>query len=334
MKRTLLLLTSILSFSAYAQIPTAGMIAGYSFNGNANDESGNNNNGTVTGATLTTNRLGAPNSAYRFNGSNNYVTVPSSTSLTPANSITLCTEVKVEGFYTGTCQASAILNKGASNGTAGHYFLGFSDNAYDNDNCGSLDTTHETFITQMKTDIASSAPQLYTPYIVKNQWYCVITTFDGSNIRLYIDGTLKATVSAPAPLGINSEPLTFGYTTHNLFPYWFKGVIDDIRIYNRVLTNTEISGYCSFLAGIEDHNSVSSHVTINTLGNGQFELVLDRNYKKADVTIRTVLGQEVYSSRVNNSRKEMMNLSSFAKGIYLLNITTEEGQYTTKLFKE
>jgi hypothetical protein len=334
MKRILLILTSMLAMNAYAQIPTAGMVAGYSFNGNANDESGNNNHGTVTGATLTTGPTGTPNSAYRFNGSSNYITVPNSATLTPASSITLCAEVKAEGFYTGTCQANAILNKGTSNGTAGHYFLGFSDNAYDNDNCANLDSTHETFIVQMKTDLTSSAPQVYNSYVVKDQWYCVIATFDGTNARIYVDGSLKATVSAPAPLGINSEPLTFGYTTHTLFRYWFKGVIDDIRIYNRVLTNTEIQGYCSFLEGVDDHNSVSSHVTINTLGSGLYELVLDRNYKKADVTIRTVLGQQVYSSRISNNESELINLASFAKGIYLLNITTEEGQYITKLLKE
>ena len=51
-----------------AQIPTEGLIAHYPFNGNANDESGYGNDGTVNGATLTEDRFGKSNSAYIFNG--------------------------------------------------------------------------------------------------------------------------------------------------------------------------------------------------------------------------------------------------------------------------
>ena len=50
-------------------VPTNGLIAWYPFNGNANDESGNGNNGTVNGATLTIDRNGNSDNAYSFNGS-------------------------------------------------------------------------------------------------------------------------------------------------------------------------------------------------------------------------------------------------------------------------
>jgi hypothetical protein len=57
---------------AFAQVPsfvpTNGLVGWWPFNGNANDESGNGNNGTVNGATLTTDRFGNANSAYFFNG--------------------------------------------------------------------------------------------------------------------------------------------------------------------------------------------------------------------------------------------------------------------------
>ena len=51
-------------------IPTDGLIAYYPFNGNANDESGNGNHGTVSGATLTSDRDGNENSSYLFDNSN------------------------------------------------------------------------------------------------------------------------------------------------------------------------------------------------------------------------------------------------------------------------
>jgi hypothetical protein len=62
------------------QLPTQGLIAYYPFNGNANDESGNGNDGTVFGADLTTDRFNLSNKAYTFNGTSEYI----STNFTPS----------------------------------------------------------------------------------------------------------------------------------------------------------------------------------------------------------------------------------------------------------
>ena len=65
--------------SAFAQVPsyvpTNGLVGWWPFNGNANDESGNGNNGTVNGATLTSDRFGNANKAFNFNGINNHITL-------------------------------------------------------------------------------------------------------------------------------------------------------------------------------------------------------------------------------------------------------------------
>jgi hypothetical protein len=73
-----LLLLAMLFFahiSLKAQIINSGLIAYYPFNNNATDQSGFSHNGTVNGATLTTDRNGAANSAYLFNGTSNYIEV-------------------------------------------------------------------------------------------------------------------------------------------------------------------------------------------------------------------------------------------------------------------
>ncbi|OIN60058.1 hypothetical protein BLX24_04195 [Arsenicibacter rosenii] len=54
---------------------TDGLVAYYPFNGNANDESGNNRHGTVHDATLTTDRFGNANKAYAFDGVNDWIDV-------------------------------------------------------------------------------------------------------------------------------------------------------------------------------------------------------------------------------------------------------------------
>ena len=78
MKQIYLLLATLLLVhvqvfgqSVPSYVPTNGLVGWWGFNGNANDESGLGNNGTVVGATLTNDRFGNFNGAYRYNGSNN-----------------------------------------------------------------------------------------------------------------------------------------------------------------------------------------------------------------------------------------------------------------------
>ena len=73
-----------------------GLIAYYPFSGNANDASGNGHNGTVHGATLTTDRFGNPSSAYSFDGLKDYVRVPDDPQLDGMNALTLSVWVKID----------------------------------------------------------------------------------------------------------------------------------------------------------------------------------------------------------------------------------------------
>ncbi|CAB1060422.1 hypothetical protein D1BOALGB6SA_5188 [Olavius sp. associated proteobacterium Delta 1] len=74
-------------------------MANYPFNGNSNDESGNGNDGTVYGATLTTDGFGNPNSAYFFN--EDYILVPYSDTLSLTNSFSLIANIKAIDFVDG-----------------------------------------------------------------------------------------------------------------------------------------------------------------------------------------------------------------------------------------
>jgi len=78
MKQFLLSLLLFFSYLGYAQqipsyIPSNGLIGWWPFNGNANDESGNGNDGTVNGAVLTEDRFGNENSAYSFDGIDDFI---------------------------------------------------------------------------------------------------------------------------------------------------------------------------------------------------------------------------------------------------------------------
>ena len=68
-------LTASIMAQVPSYVPTNGLVGWWPFNGNANDESGNGNNGTVNGATLTTDRFGVANKSYSFDGVDDYIDI-------------------------------------------------------------------------------------------------------------------------------------------------------------------------------------------------------------------------------------------------------------------
>jgi len=117
--------------SSFSQIKLdSGLMAYYPFNGNANDASGNGNNAVFNNASLTNDRFGNPNSAYSFNGIDNYIRVPNASAINPIGQISLCVFVKPMGFYRGPCHGNSILMKGDADFLPANYVVRFDDNAY------------------------------------------------------------------------------------------------------------------------------------------------------------------------------------------------------------
>lgn len=218
-----------------------GLKAYYPFNGNANDESGNNNNPVVNNATITADRFGNPNSAWHFNGVYQYMRIKNSPSLNFGRQITLSVWVKPTGFYYDICHASQILSKGGGNYNPGNYALRFDDALYtrgtgcDGSKC---DTLHQNF--RGTGTVLSPYPG---EFIKKQKWYHLVYTNDGDTARLYVDCQLKYSVYFPETF-TNNEDLFFGKSDDALFPFWLNASLDDIRIYNRALKRNEIIALC------------------------------------------------------------------------------------------
>ena len=89
MKKCIYLIAIILSVKGFSQVNlTSNLKVCMPFTGNANDISGNSNNGTVNGATLTTDRFGSPNKAYAF-GTNMGISISSFSALAPTDELTV-----------------------------------------------------------------------------------------------------------------------------------------------------------------------------------------------------------------------------------------------------
>jgi hypothetical protein len=208
----------------------SGLIAYYPFNGNDNDMSGNKNNPVYNNATLTADRLGNPNSAYHFDGKNDYMKVRSSPSLNTADQLSIALWVKPTGFYTGRCYNNMLLMKGDNDYREGNYFLRFAD-PYTG--CTNPDIKKEMFY-------GTGGAVATTPLINLNQWYSVVWVCNNNTIDLYVDSILRASVPGSYISFSNRYDLFIGHLNNPQYPYWLNGDLDELRLYNRALTKEEV----------------------------------------------------------------------------------------------
>lgn len=215
------------------------LVGYYNFNGgNLNDSSGKNNHIVFSNAINAPDRFGKANNAYKFDGSSSFMRVSNHQSLNP-NRISLMAVVKFDGFYHGLCHANQILKKGFQDQNDGIYGLraGVTGIA-----CHDVvDTTKEQFQGYYGNTQSSSAWTFdKLDYIQTGKWITVVFTYDGAVAKLYVDGKLKQALNQTVPFTPNSFDLFIGRAENPQNPYWFNGVIDEIRIYEKALCEADV----------------------------------------------------------------------------------------------
>jgi hypothetical protein len=215
------------------------LVAYYNFNGGSlNDSSGKNNHIIFNNASKTTDRFGKANNAYKFNGTSSYMKVLNNSSLNPKK-ISLMAIVKFDGFYHGLCHANQILKKGFQDQNNGIYGLRAGVLGIPCD--GEVDTTKEQIQGYYGNTQSSSVWTVDTfDYIKPGTWVTVVFTYDETQARLYVDGKLKQTINGTVPFTANTFDMFIGRAENPQNPYWFNGVIDEIRIYEKALCEADV----------------------------------------------------------------------------------------------
>jgi Concanavalin A-like lectin/glucanases superfamily len=211
----------------FSQFPTSGLIANYPFAGNANDLSSFANHATETNVTLTTDRFGN-NRAYLFNGSTSVVQAPDAAQLRPVNmtASVWVNNQSTSGFHsivgksigTNVCDSWQLFIYGTSGGVP---FSAVS--------CFNTGTGFTPFLLTPRTD---------------NVWTHLVYVFDDDNdrVKLYKDNVLVDDQANLNSMAYDNRPLMIGLTYEGgALNFPFNGTIDDVRIYNRVLSVAEIS---------------------------------------------------------------------------------------------
>jgi hypothetical protein len=210
------LIISMFSTFVFAQVNLQqGLVAYYPFNGNAYDESGNGYNGTVNGAVLTTDRFGNSNSAYEFDGVDNRINTTFNPHSIIGDNSPFSINLFVEPDETITNQELV----GAYHNNYRFYFAINNGIFY-----WGIGTQHNLY--------SSTAAVL-------SGWQCATVVFNGvDNVKIYVNGILKTdeTYSGNGSLyNLDDTPIGGSDNSHS-----FNGKLDDIRIYDRVLTEEEI----------------------------------------------------------------------------------------------
>jgi len=215
---------------AAANPGTNGLMLLYAMEGNVQDTSGKNNNGTASGEPLYIASLSGLGKAMRFDGLNDYVDLPIGTLLSTSTSMTIATYANMAE---STSSWQRIFDFGT--GTANYMFL----------------TPRQGTAGTMRFAIRTSTigEQMATgPVTLPAGWHHVAVVIDSvaMQLRLYMDGTLVATGATtllPKDLGVTNQNW-LGRSQYTADGF-YNGSLDDFRIYNRSLSESEIR----YLAG-------------------------------------------------------------------------------------
>jgi hypothetical protein len=324
MKTTHLLLAIFLLvlFNAQSQtLPTEGLVGYFPFNGNANDESGNAHHGTVHGATLTTDRFGNSNSAYYFNGVDSYIVLPENIITGKDSVFEISFWYKAENdsgwLFTERCEdnphpllyASYKYDPGTLQ-QAPYIYLDF--HGYTLYTSASNDSVYEWYSDRLGTTMQKNKWVYYA------HWY---STQNNDKV-IYLSNHIPYYQNYKG-----MKALYFGRDTSTkpLFQYLkttnsFKGIIDDIRIYNRMMTPEEYRLNSDTTQNTNNVELKSNNSNFDIKVNGSNLQVSTKDLQIFNLEIFNASGTKVWEN--NNASK--YNIENLYSGVYVLSIKNKD----------
>ena len=213
------------------------------------DSSGNGNHGAPgsTAAFSTDSKVGAQAGA--FNGSTGYVTVPNNASLNVTNALTIEVWAKSNINWDAHTNWVYLINKRDLNSSGYGIFIDSN--------------TPRVGFSFVNT--AGVGNYVYSSNLLPKTWYHIVGTYDGSSIKVYLDGQLQNSVPASGTIATNTLNLEIG-RWRDWAKEYFNGLTDEVAIYKRALSATEIQQhYRSYVVKAPTVNPVASPTTTPTI---------------------------------------------------------------------
>lgn len=321
MKKLITLLLILVSNSFFCQVPnyvpSNGLLGWWPFSGNANDESGNNNHASVFGAILNNDRFGNTNSSYIFQNNSDNINKQNF----PINSqnFTISAWVKLNTAY--SYSTFNILKIGPSdNTTNGGISLKFDQN----------DSFYGLGFYKVYGSINSSATgsTIHSNSLNFNfisNWHHYILRKNNALIEIFIDNQLVSSSNIFSTIDYTNNWLRIGDRSNinnNLI-----GIrnLDDIGIWNRALTQTEITALYTSALSSESFTNTSSFQLYPNPANNVVQFKSTEMVEK--ISIYNTLGQLVQENKTN-SMEGAISIEHLAQGSYFVKVNNQNTTYT------
>ncbi|HYG51158.1 MAG TPA: LamG-like jellyroll fold domain-containing protein [Flavobacteriales bacterium] len=272
------------------------MVSSYPFNGNANDATGSYN-GTVNGATLTTDRFGNSNSAYNFDG-DDYIQVNEEFDY-PEKTVCLW-------FNAGptTSTGGCIFNM--DNPTLIHGNMGATVFSSGSDH-------------YLHVFAGGTTANQFDVLINTNQWYHLAMTKDTAGFKIYLDCNLITTFAPANNVSSTGDDNQTRFGSDRILFRFFNGKINSISITNCALTAAEVCNKYNALSDVvqpkEIFNVYPNPVMAGTLLD---YTIIGKETSILEIT--NALGEKIYSQSVNASGTVYLDPAIFTPGIYLASL--------------
>jgi hypothetical protein len=323
MKKLILLFTCILlSLSSTAQVNlSSGLIACYPFSGNAADMSGNNNNGVVLGPVLTSDRFGNSNSAYDFDGVDDYINLGLLNNITSSNSFSFSVWIKpklvkiqtllmlMPDYFTDRLNAMAFYSHN-----------GLSSTFWDFGNC-----TQGGRLFQGGTALSTL-------------WQHFVYTVDPlGGMKVYENGILSVSITTSSSLINRQRQLWIGGGQDQVgAQFYWLGKLDDIRIYDRQLNSAEVLALYNLTSSCDKvsigENEIPDHQYHVNFSEGILSLMLKPGAPISDFSLFSADGKLVYEiHNLQSGENRIVLFSGRNAGMYIYKFQSASGLVSGKV---
>jgi hypothetical protein len=296
--------------------PSGDLIAWYPFSGNADDHSGNELDGQVNGAILTGDHKGTPQSAYYFNGGSQHIFVDNDPLLNFQEGITVSCWFRADALPENE---TFLLSHGSWQ------------------NRWKLSITPDKRLRWTVKTTTSIADADAVSQVQQDSFYHVTVTYDQELLAIYINGELDSYKALEGLIRTTVFPFLIGQMLPGETAYNFKGVIDEIKIYDYAMTPDSVkASYEQYLTSAKDQilaasgglklspNPVRHTLNIEMAGTAAFM----KNLRIYDQS-----GRLVFEKNNLNSRSADIDASHYPPGIYQITCTSENGLFTARFVR-
>lgn len=313
---TTIVLSVLFGTCLFSQVSSEGLVLYLPFDWDADDHSGNGNNGVTHEVYY----LRGDRGVTAYFTPQSYVEIKDTNSLdfSNASGLTISTWIRQENDINGYI----VVKMGTGGQSEYEYKLALSADGTINSGITSPTSTH----------LLDSNGKLFL-----NEWYCIALRWDKSDktMSIYRNGELNSlTYSGIASIQNTSVPLRIGQYV-DAYDNSFRGSLDELRIYNRPLTEAEIKTlYTSKVITSVDQVPGAKGIVVypNPVHSG-LNIVLPANSEKADFTLSDVSGRVILKGKLNSS-ENTIDVNSLKPGFYSIQVKDGKQAYSGKIVKE